>query len=79
MGENENYYYTSDLSLAATLSFKFPIDHLDKSNPKRVFFYFKASEEITKLVEQYWKKALKVEPQTFFSQIRTIKNMIYEA
>ena len=78
MQQDENYY-TSDLSLAATLSFKFPIDHLDKSNPRRVLFYFKSSEEITKLVDQYWKKKLKVEPQTFFAQIRTIKNMIYEA
>jgi len=76
--QNENYYTTSDLALACTLSIKHLIDHLDKSNPKRVVFYFKNSDDLATMTEKYWKKKLKVEPQVYFAQIRLVKTMIYE-
>jgi hypothetical protein len=78
--EDENYYVTSDLALATVISLQFPIGKLDKKNPKKVLFYFEKDKEgkIDDLIEKYWKKMIKVEPQSFFYQIRTIKNIIYE-
>jgi len=79
MQQDENYYTTSDLALAVILSLSFQVDHLDKSNPKKVQFFFKKDPKMDELIEKYWKKLLRVEPSQYFYQIRTIKNLIYES
>ena len=79
MDENEDYYSTSDLALAVILSLSFQVDHIDKTNPKKVQFFFKKDPKMDELIDKYWKKQLRVEPSQYFYQIRTIKNLIYEA
>lgn len=73
----DEYYTTSDLGLTATLSLIYPIEKIDKLNPKKVLFYFKNSPELKKMVSSYFNKKLKIEPQTYYMQVRTVKTMIY--
>ena len=73
----KKYYYTSDLALAATISITYPIDSIDKQNPRKANFIFKRHKDFDKLVESYWKRSLTVEPQTYFNQLRAIKQWLY--
>lgn len=74
---DELFYSTRDLGLATTLSLQFPIVELNRNNPKEVFFIFKNTAKLKKLVDEYWLKSVRVEPQVFLSQIRSLKAAIY--
>jgi hypothetical protein len=73
-----NYYSTSDLALATALSLWFPIETIDKTtDPHRAIFLFKRDEELDRLLEAYWRRELKVEPQAYFNQLKLIKSRLY--
>ncbi|HLL60640.1 MAG TPA: DUF5659 domain-containing protein [Candidatus Nitrosocosmicus sp.] len=72
-----NYYSTSDLALAATISLFYPLESIDKTNPHKAEFLFKRDASLDQLIESYWRRELKVEPQTFFTQLKFIKNRLY--
>lgn len=74
----EQYFKTSDLALAATLSLFIPIESIDRSNSSRVEFQFLTNKTTEKLINQYWKGELTVEPKHFFNQLRTLKARIYD-
>lgn len=73
----ENYYQTSDLNLCVTISLWYPIEAIDRTNPRKATFLFKRDEKLDELLELYWKRQLKVEPQTYFSQLKAIKARLY--
>ena len=73
----ENYYKTSDLSLATTISLNFPIVAIEKDNPHRVVFLFDPTDKLTEFIDSYWKKEVRVEPQQFANQIKNLKTRIY--
>ena len=70
-------YVTSDLALATTISLQFPIQDIDRSNPRKAVFVFLRSPELEDLVESYFRNELKISPQTFFNQLRDIKSRLY--
>ena len=70
-------YVTSDLALATTISLQFPIQDIDRSNPRKAVFVFLRSPELEELVEGYFRNELKISPQTFFNQLRDIKSRLY--
>ncbi len=74
---NENYYQTSDLSLATTLSLWYPIEDIDRSNPRKALFIFQNTEELQKLVDEYYRNEIKVSPQVYFNQLRVVKARLY--
>lgn len=74
---NENYYQTSDLSLAATLSLWCPIEDIDRSNPRKAVFIFRNTKELQELVEKYYRNELKISPQVYFNQLRVVKARLY--
>lgn len=74
----EQYFKTSDLALAATLSLFIPIESIDRSDSSRVEFKFLTNKTTEKLINQYWKGELTVEPKQFFNQLRTLKARIYD-
>ncbi len=76
LNDNE-YYETPDLTLAAVLSLQFPIHRIDKSNPKRSVFHFVRNESLDEIVDQYWNQSLSVEPQELAMQLRKIKTRLY--
>lgn len=73
----QNYYQTSDLALASFLTLHYPIDSIEKSNSKKMFFYFKREEHLDDLLQLYFSKQTKVEPQDYFNAIREVKNRLY--
>jgi len=74
---NEDYYQTSDLSLSTTISLFFPIEDIDRSNPRKAVFIFRKIPELEKLVEQYFRNEIKVSPQVYFNQLRAVKARLY--
>jgi hypothetical protein len=74
---NENYYQTSDLSLATTLSLWCPIEDIDRSNPRKALFIFRRTSELEKLIDQYFRNEIKISPQVYFNQLRVIKARLY--
>lgn len=70
-------YSTSDLTLAVTLSLFHPIESIDKTNPRKAIFFFLKTPELEKFIISYLRDEIKVAPQTFFNQLRTIKTRLY--
>lgn len=75
--KQENFYHTSDLALATAISLFYPLEAVDKTNPRKAQFLFRRDENLDGLVEEYWRGALKVEPQQFFNQLRIVKARLY--
>jgi hypothetical protein len=73
-----DYYSTSDLALATAISLFYPVDSIDKQNPHKALFLFKKDSGLEQLIEAYWKGELKVNPATYFSQLKIIKARLYE-
>lgn len=71
------FYKTSDLGLATSLSLFFPVKTIDRSNPRKVLFVFEQTDELNDFVNKYWRSEITVEPQTFTNQIKNIKTRIY--
>lgn len=72
-----DYYSTSDLALVATISLWFPTEAIDRTNPHKATFLFKREPDLDHLVESFWRRELKVEPQAYFSQLKAIKARLY--
>lgn len=75
---NNGLYQTSDLALATTLSLFHPIESMDRTDVRRVIFAFERTDELENTIEAYWKGELKVEPKSFFGQLKIIKSRLYE-
>jgi len=75
--KEKDFYRTSDLALAATISLFYPIEAIDKQNPRKAYFIFKREEGLDKLIEKYWRGELRVEPKMFFNQLRVLKARLY--
>lgn len=73
----KDIYSSSDLSLVTTISLWYPIEAIDRQNPSKALFLFKRDENLDKLLELYWKRELKVEPQAYFAQLKAIKARLY--
>lgn len=71
------YYSTYDLALVTTISLYHPIDSIDKDNPRKSIFVFKRSKKLDELIEAYYGRELKIEPQEYFNQLKTIKSRLY--
>lgn len=78
MNLNKNYYETQSLPLTATIiCFGIPLDSVLKSHDGKSIFVFLRSAELDQILENFWKKSLAVEPNTFWEAIRFIKSRIY--
>lgn len=74
---DENYFKTSDLALAGTISLSFPVIATDRTNPPRVLFVFDRTPELDQLVDRFWRNEITVKPQVFANQIKNLKTRIY--
>ncbi len=70
-------YQTTDLSVATTLSLFQPIIEIGNTDPRRVDFIFAHTKELDNLINQYWQGKLKVEPASYFNQLKILKGRIY--
>mgnify|MGYP001575262633 CR=1 FL=1 len=78
MSKRLDEYQTYDLGCAAALiSAGFELESLDKANPRKVLFLFRAKVEIKAIVDDYWADKLEVKARGFFDNIKMLKNRIY--
>lgn len=75
---NDAIYVSSDLGLVTAASLYFPIESIDRSDPHKTKFTFLRNKGLDDFIEVYWKKETRIEPQTYFSQLRFIKSRLYE-
>lgn len=78
MHESE-FYKTSDLSLAGVLAFSYPIEAIDRTDPRKARFCFQRDEQLDSIVEKYWRGELQVEPRAYFDQLKNIKTRLYSS
>jgi len=78
MNKYKNNYETSNLPLAATvLCFNISLVSIKKTVEGKYIFIFTQSSVVDSLTEKYWKKSLKVEPNSYWESIRFLKNIIH--
>ena len=76
---DELYYESSDLAIVAALSMRFPVESIERlPNSNKVIFYFNLTPLLIKAVEEFRRTLMRVEPQAYFSQLKVIKNWVYE-
>lgn len=73
----DDYYQTSDLALATTISLWYPVEAIDKTDPHKAIFLFRRDQNLDQLVESYWRGELKVSPAVYFNQLKVIKSRLY--
>ena len=78
MYKDKTFYETNSLSLSATLiSLGISLDSVVKNNDGKAVFIFPQTDTLTQIIESFWKKALLVEPNSFFEAQRFLKSRIY--
>lgn len=78
MNKNKSYYETQSLSLAATLvSLGLALDSVVKDPGGKATFIFPQTKELNRIIELFWKRELKVEPNNFWEAQRFLKSRIY--
>lgn len=75
---SDNNYSTSDLSLAAAISLWFPVEEINRNDPNKAIFFFRRNKGLDECVEAFWRRELKVDPLTYFNQLKFIKSRIHE-
>lgn len=76
--EKNNFYKTSDLSLAGALFVcGYPLEALDRHDPSRVIFVFKKNEFLDEVVRMFFLHELKVDPLAYFNALKEIKTRIH--
>lgn len=75
--QEKDFYRTTSLSLAAVIFLFYPLETIDRQNPRKAHFLFRCSEGLDNLVEKYWRKEARVEPQAYFDALRVIKARLY--
>lgn len=73
----KDFYKTADLALAAAISLFYPIEAINRQNPRKAQFVFKREGGLDELIEAYWKGELRVNPQAYFNALRIIKARLY--
>lgn len=58
----KNFYLTSDLALATALNMSFPVEDIDRNNPRKAVFVSRRSVELRKMVDEYFRNEIKVSP-----------------
>lgn len=76
---NTNDYFSSyDLGLVSALvCLGYPIDYLDKSNPRKVEFFLVRQEGMEEAIQQFWAGQLHLPALGYFNSIKNLKNRIY--
>ena len=72
-------YRTSCLALAALLSMSLPIESIDRSDARRMWFSFSRTDDLDRYVEAYYRREVNVEPQGYFESIKAMKTRLYDA
>lgn len=70
-------FSSADLALATAISLHYPLEDINKENPRRALFVFNDSPKLQELIIRYWKGELRVEPRLFFDNLKALKARLY--
>ena len=71
-------FHTSDLGLASIISsLGYNLVCLEKFEEKKLEFVFKNDKRLKTIVQKYWEKNLRIEPQAAFAHQKMLKSRIY--
>ena len=74
----KDWFRSSDLALVVALSLFVPIEVIEKDASGKAYFLFrKDADNFEEVLKQYWSRELRVEPQSFFNQLKVVKARIY--
>ena len=81
LGDTKNYFYSHDISLVAYLLCQnFELVGLDKAVRNKVLFILKKGDGgIDAEIKKYWAFKSSVDAQTYFNQIKRLKNQIFSS
>lgn len=63
--EINEHYSTPDLNLATTISLSYPLDSIERLSDRKLSFVFKREEGMDQLIESFWRREIKVEPNQY--------------
>jgi hypothetical protein len=78
-GGNNRKFSTVDLALATVIFLTFPLEAIDRKNPRKAQFVFKHDAGLDELIASYWRRELRCEPQAYFDAMRAIKGRLYDS
>jgi len=68
-----DHFSTDDVALAAALALVSPVVASDRLGPFAQRFVFRRDRGLDELVAQYWRGELRVEPQAYLQQVRSLE------
>jgi len=77
--DNNRKFSTVDLALATAISLFYPLETIDRENPRKAQFVFKRDTGLDELITSYWRRELRCEPQAYFDAMRAIKGRLYDS
>lgn len=80
MNKNNSYFETNSLHLSASLiCLGIPLDSVLKGQDGKATFIFNRSNnpDLDQIIQNFWQKTLKIEPNSFWESIRFLKSRIY--
>ena len=75
--KENDFYRTADLALSGVIFLFYPLEAIDKQNPRKAQFLFKRDAGLDELIESYWRGELRVDPQAYFNALRQVKARLY--
>ena len=80
LDDTENYFYSHDIGLVAyLLCLDFELVGLDKAVRNKVLFILKKDKDIEADIKKYWDFKSGVDAQSYFNQIKRLKNQIFSS
>jgi hypothetical protein len=77
--DKKRYFLTSEFCLASTLlCFGVILDSIQKTDSTKVIFVFKRNKDLNPIINNFWSRTLKIEPNAFWEATRFLKSRIYE-
>ncbi len=80
LDDTERYFYSHDIGLiSCLLCQKFELVGLDKALKNKVLFIIKRGNGLDEAVKKYWDFNSCVDAQSYFNQLKRIKNQIFSS
>jgi hypothetical protein len=80
LDDTKSYFYSHDIGLVGYLLCQsFELVGLDKAVKNKVLFVLKRSEGLDAEIKKFWSSKVSVDAQTYFNQIKRLKNQIFSS
>jgi len=80
LDDTDNHFYSHDIGLVAYLLCRdFELVGLDKAVRNKVLFALKKGRDLDAEIKKYWDFKSSVDAQSYFNQIKRLKNQIFSS